>query len=141
MPETLVVACKLPHGLILRLYETKEVHEAQRDGTTKLIKRSEPLPGEVQLDGYLKKYKIDLPPAAQGSKYEITTGVSKEFFEEWLRQNKDHQALTSNLILWARNTGELKAKMRAFEGTRSGLEPIDRNTLPKGIANFKKDAA
>lgn len=137
MAETITVACKHPHGLILRLFQMVERADPLPGGGTKTVKRAEPLPEVVVIKGYAKKYDPALPPAATDSRFALTEGVDKEFFETWLSQNKDHHMVVNKLIWsYANAKGEgandarsLKAKARELADVKCGLEPIDPKSL------------
>jgi hypothetical protein len=137
MPETVTVACKHPHGLILRLFKMADVQEPLPGGGTKTVQRAQPLPQQITIRGYAQKYDPALPPAAKGSKFALTEGVDKEFFEEWLRQNHDHHMVVNKLIWsYANAKGEgandrrnLKAKAGELRDVKCGLEPIDPKSL------------
>lgn len=139
MPSTVTVACKMPHGLVLRVFDMVEVQEPLPGGGTKPVPKAQPRPQTVTLKGYLEKYNPELPPAARGSSFALTHGVDKEFFETWLKQNQDLDLVRNNLVFAMKRVD--KAKLREFEKQRSGLEPVDRARLPKGITPFKKEEA
>lgn len=134
---TVTVACKLPHGLVLRLFDMVDGYDPQRDGTNHRVKRAETRPGTVVIRGYLPKYDVALPPAAQGSNFALTYGVDKEFFDEWMRQNKEHDAVINNLIFAHVTVDGATKQAKEMEGdTRSGLEPIDTSKLKGRIQTF-----
>lgn len=136
--KTCVVICRLPHGLRLRLFDKRREMDPQRDGSTREVQISRPRPsaGEVVINGYLQRYRTDLPPAAQDSRFAFTENVDANFFEEWMSQNFDHDAVVNNLIFAAPTMDAAKGKAKELHGeTRSGLEPLDPNNLP---ASFKK---
>lgn len=137
MTETVTVACKMPHGLILRVFDWQEVQDPLPGGGTKAVKQAIPRTHTVMINGYLDKYDPELPPAARSSAFRLTPGVDKEFFEKWLEQNKDHDAVKNSLIFTTK--GKDRGKPREHEKQRCGLEPINRDRLPRGIKPFKKD--
>lgn len=127
MASTVTVACKLPHGLILRLFDRVKFPEPQPGGGTKDVEMSQPRPQKVVLRGYLEKYDPGLAPAAKGSAYGFTHGVDADFMNEWLKQNSDLDAVVNGLILVHSKDTEGNAKER--KDTKSGLEPIDPKKL------------
>lgn len=139
MPGTVTVACKLPHGLILRVFDRKDVPEPQQGGGTKDVEKWLPRPNSVQIKGYAEKYDPSLPPAARTSSYALTHGVDKEFFEQWLKQNHDHDAVVRGLIFAQDKPESARAKALEMKATRSGLEPIDPAKLPKRIQSFNRE--
>jgi len=141
MTATVSVACKLPHGLVLRLFDIVDAVESNALGDVRAIKRAEPRPEVVTIKGYLEKQRPDQPMAARGSSYAVTHGVDKDFFEKWLVQNKDHDAVKNKLIFASEKQDTVRGMMNEFKGTRSGLEPVDPNNLPKNVQTYKQDAA
>jgi hypothetical protein len=140
MSETVTVACKLPHGLVLRLHEQVETPEPLPGGGTKKVKVWRPINmAPVVLKGYLDRYNPGNAPVSKGSSFALTEGVDKDFFDAWLKQNHDHDAVANGLIFAANNSDTLNGLVKDFAGTRSGLEPIDPDKLPKRISSYKKD--
>lgn len=137
MPETVTVACRLPHGLILRVFDKREVQEPLPGGGTKGVEQYQPRLNTITIAGYLEKYDPELPPAARTSAFKLTSGVDKEFFERWLEQNHDLDAVKNNLIFTVK--GKDRGKPKEFAKQLCGLEPINRDRLPKGIKPFSKD--
>lgn len=138
MPGTVTVACKLPHGLILRLFEMVDHDEAQPGGGYKTIKRARPRGEEIRIKGYQEPNRNVPPPAMDGS-YALTHGVDKDFFDEWMKQNADHPAVKNKLIFASEKTENVRAQVRENEGRRSGFEPIDPDKLPRGLKTYSRD--
>lgn len=140
MPGTVTVACKLPHGLILRLFDMVDADEAAAGGGYRTIKRPQPRPGVVEIRGYLTKHRgATIQPPAESSSYAFTEGVDKDFFDEWMKQNKDHPAVVNKLIFGSEKADTVKGQMRDHKDARSGLEPLDPNRLPRGIKTYDKE--
>lgn len=141
MSETVTVACKLPHGLVLRVFDKLPVEEPLPGGGTKKVSRAFPRAETVTLNGYLEKYSPGLAPAAKGSRYALTHGVNKEFFDLWMKQNHDLDAVRNGLIFSDEKPDVLLDQAREFAETKSGLEPVDPSNLPRRIETFKAEAA
>lgn len=142
MSDTVTVACKLPHGLVLRLYTMIEVSEPTAGGSFRKAKRAQVIGEQVVVKGYITRFdrRKDPAPAAQGSSYALTHGVNADFFNKWLEQNADLDAVKNNLI-WAHSVDMVEGFVKEHEKQKSGLEPIDPENLPRGIQAFKKEAA
>lgn len=138
--QKITVACKLPHGLELRLFKMVDMSEPTQGGY-RTIARAEPLPNTITIKGYLEKYRIDLPPAARGAEYALTHGVDKEFFDEWLKQNADHDVVKNKLIFASEKADTVTSMVKENASRRNGLEPINPANLPKGIQTAAKAAA
>jgi hypothetical protein len=135
MPGTVTVACKMPHGIICRLFKMVDAEEPLPGGGTKAVKRAEPTGSTIKLNGYLKPAQGDepAPPAMPGS-YALTHGVDKDLFDEWLKQNQDLDMVKNKLIFAAEKTDYVQHKAKDQNPHfKCGLEPIDRNKLPRGI--------
>jgi hypothetical protein len=127
MSDKVTVACKLPHGLILRVFDKQKVQEPMPGGGTKAVERAFPRPQTVTLKGYLDKYDPSIPPAARGSSYALTHDVDKDFFDLWLKQNHDLDAVTNHLV-FAHDQDTL-GMTEEYKATRSGLEPVNPRAL------------
>lgn len=105
--ETVTIACKLPHGLHLDL---------QRPGQPK---------ERVTINGFTH------PRAIAG--FGITEGVSKEFFDEWMRQNKDLEPVKQGLIFAHAQAKSVVDQAKEKVNLKSGLEALDPNKPAPGI--------
>jgi hypothetical protein len=68
MTDAVTIACKLPNGLVLRLSAA-----GRRTGPRYVVKGSE-------------------------GGYALTEGIPKDFWERWLRQNKDAPCVVKKLV-------------------------------------------
>ncbi len=81
--------------------------------------------GQFRKDqGYTEPYRADQPPNARGSAYALTYNVPKDFWDLWIAQNADHDAVKNNLIFAHTQTGRVESKTKEFENLRVGLEPL-----------------
>jgi hypothetical protein len=128
--STVTVACKLPNGLILQLWEMQDQHEASPTGTRtiqKARKKGEP----VKLAGCALKFG-QVPEVPMPGGYALTQ-VPADFWEEWVAQNQDADVLL-NRIIFAHPTFDAASKQaqeQHVEKVKSGLEPIDPKNPPK----------
>lgn len=130
MPGTVSVACKLPHGLVLRLFDMVDENEAQAGGGYKTVKKARPRQNTVTIKGYLAEQKassVQLP--AIGSSFAITHGVDKDFFEAWLKQNEDLDAVRNHLVFAGEKNDTVRGLVNDHKDQRCGLEPIDPSKL------------
>src|ERR1700690_897792 len=94
--DTVIVACKLPHGLICQLYEQREFNEKTPGGSKKTVQFFL-IPGQV--------YTLNGPahPQNEGPRcmvrhgFGITSGIPKDFWEKWLKANESLPALKNGL--------------------------------------------
>lgn len=131
---TVSVACKLPSGLILRLFKMVDGQETAPGGY-RAVKKAEQLPGEVQINGNSVAWGV-VPAHRIIGGYGITEHVPAEFFEKWLEQNADHPAVVNNLV-FAVNKGDEYAPTEERKKVLSGLEPLSPEKDPRAPAKIK----
>lgn len=119
---TITVGCKLPHGMHL---------DIRHHGQT--MKR-------VTLNGIYTSKKGQLIIPSERGGYALTTNVPKDFFDEWMRLNKDHPAVANGLIFYHRQEASVVSMAQERDELQHGLEPIDpRNTGVKGVTARTED--
>jgi hypothetical protein len=131
--DTVYVACKIPHGLILRVFEPEVVAELQRDGSSKDVKRWIPVP-EAQFviqgpwfasagQAYNKNNGavVQLLPGG----YAITEGCPKDTWDKWYEQNKGTPLVKNGIIFAHKERQSVVDEARKRAKVESGLEPID----------------
>jgi hypothetical protein len=144
MTGTVTVACKVANGLLLRLFKMVEDAEPVLGGGTRKIKRAEQIGEAVKINGPGAALFGRNPAYPVVAGYALTPNVDAEFFTEWLKQNKDHDAVKANLIFAYDKPADVEACAKEHEAQRSGLEPIDPEKPQKalkGIERGTKEAA
>lgn len=129
---TCTVACKIPNGLILELYEMVEGTESAPAGSRK-VKKAVPTGPRVHIRGPALPVGVRLPknaPAIAGG-YALTPGVDADFFAKWMEQHKDADVVKNNLIFAHEQPAHAQAKAEEQEAVESGMEPIDPENLKK----------
>lgn len=128
--ETVTVGCKLPNGLVLRVYDWHDHVDALAGGGTRQSKIARRRGNEEHvIHGNTIKFADlragNLPNHAIVGGFGLTTGIPKDFWETWYEQNKDTPLVKSGLVF--AHSQELSARSIAKEREtlRSGLEPID----------------
>lgn len=123
---TVIVACKVPNGLILRLHDMDEYDVPVLGGGTRREKRSvlrqdAPI---VEVKGPSgTAFNIITSHRVVGG-YGLTPGVDAEFFAEWLRQNMDLDVVRNNMI-YAHEQEESTVSFSKENAERhSGMEPM-----------------
>lgn len=135
-PETgkaskfVTVACKLPHGLRLRVYDMEDFDEPVMGGGIKRSKRAVLRGDEVVLNGYAVPHGEQRKCLVVGG-FALTSHVNQEFFEEWLKQNKDLPAVKSGLIFAHATQARVGDQAKEQRKMRNGLEPIDPDKPPQ----------
>ena len=134
MSGTTTVACKIPNGLWLRVFDQIEQHEPVMGGGTRPVKKAI-LRGEpVRVHGPATPFG-EAPKCLIVGGYAHTPNVDADFFAKWLEQNADHDAVKNGLIFASEKRGYVEGESKASESRRSGLEPIAPGSdprIPKG---------
>lgn len=137
MSGTVTVACKLPNGLLLRVFQMVDSNEPVMGGGWRDVKRAEPFGEQVHIKGYA------LPANMQGiglhvGGYALTPNVDADFWELWLNQNRDADYVRNGLIFAhekkADAIAESKEKAQVWDGmgplipTKAGSTTRDRRS-------------
>jgi hypothetical protein len=109
--ETVVVACKIPGGIRLRLPAlTHEEH---------MVKGPNVPWGREPIDA--------------GTGYALTGNIPKEFWDKWWELNKDADYAHKRFI-FAHSKGEsARSETKELSKHRSGFEPIDQEDPKLGV--------
>ncbi|SRR6266705_3194467 len=145
---TVCVACKLPHGLILRVFEMEETEVPILNGPPKRVKQARELARRFVVNGFshaqnrAPDYDIQSPHVlgngtTEGG-YALTPGVPKDLWDLWLEQNKTSMMVRNGLIFAFDRREDVNAKAADGQKIRSGLERMDPDHLPAVIANAVK---
>jgi len=127
--ETVTVACKLPGGLILRVYDMEDYPEPVMGGGVKLAQRAVKVDDEYRLNGAA----VDLRRVLRGNGpahhivggYALTPGIPKDFWDRWLNDNRNSDLVRNGLIFAQRNDMSAMSQAQEQAELPSGLEPID----------------
>lgn len=122
--ETVTVACKLPHGLELRLFQMVETPEPVMGGGSRIVEMARPIATTVKLNGFSNPVNASPKSLTYGG-YGMTYNVNKEFFEQWLAQNADSDIVKNDLIFALENHEDAHEMAVDQKDVLSGLECID----------------
>lgn len=138
------VACKLPNGLILRLFRMEDRSEAVMGGGTRAIKAAVQVGGHVVIKGAEAPFGV-VPKFPIVGGYALTHGVDAEFMEKWLADNADLDVVRNNLIFVSPSNEVATDRSEEQSAVRSGLEglvPDNDPRIPRGVKTAtKKDDA
>ena len=127
--ETVTVGCKLPHGLILRIFNMIEVDEPVMGGGSRKVPTARERAERVTING-CAHMQNKAPNAPISSGFALTHGVNKDFWDLWLTQNKDSDMVRNGLIFAQGKPADTEAEAKEKELVRSGLERLDPEKLP-----------
>lgn len=138
MAGTVSIACKVPNGLLLRLFDMVEVDVPVMGGGTKTVKEGRP---RARADGQEINIKINGPATPFGvapkclivGGYAITPNVDADIWAEWLSQNKSSDMVKAHMI-YAHEKPEYANKMAVErKELQSGMHPLNpERTIKNG---------
>lgn len=134
--ETVTIACKLPHGIVLRAFHMAKVAEPVMGGGTRDTVKAQQIPGEFVVLGAAFPQN-GAPRGRMEFGYALTPNCPKELWERWLKDNKDSPMVQNGLIFAHDSDRSAASEAREKEDVRSGFERLDPNKLPKGMEKAK----
>ncbi len=137
--QTVVIACKYPRGLDIRLGSVKEVRVPVAGGTYASEMRWQPDGRRIHIKGPKRGMNSDDPESANTDGYALTFGVDKESAEKWFEDNAESALVLNGLIKMSTSRGELKAMTRDYAKQKSGIEPLDPNGDPRTPRRVKRE--
>ncbi len=137
MGDMVTVACKLPHGLELRLCKPEEFQVPVPGGGMRKEKRFVPFGSSVVIKGYVAPFGMS-PNAPVVGGYALTSGVDSDFFSEWLKQNADHDAVRNGLIFAHVKEDHVTGEAKDKKDLKNGLEPIDPSSPQTKVKGVEK---
>lgn len=137
--DTVTIACKLPHGLVLRAFVVRETEEVTPQGS-RTIKKAEQIPGEFVVLGNSFP-EGGAPRGRMEFGFALTPGCPKQLWDKWHHDNKANPMVTNGLVFANSSDRSAIAEAREKENERSGFERLDPTKLPKGIKKADPVAA
>lgn len=122
---TVTIGCKLPNGLHLNVFNMVDDYEPVMGGGTRKTQRAQ-FAGRVTVKGVGRR--VDDPRIVAGAA--LTHNVDADHWARWLAANKDSDVVKNGLIFAAAKAGEAEAQAKDHVSLKSGLEPIDPESLP-----------
>lgn len=134
--ETVTVACKLPSGLVMRLFQSHDIDYPMFGGGYKTVSEWRQMEGAptYELNGFSHHLEM-APEYAIAGGYALTPGIPKDFWEMWLEQNQSADFVKNNLIFAAGSENSARAQAKEQREVKSGLERLDPKNPP---AQFRK---
>jgi hypothetical protein len=131
---TVTVCSKLPMDFILHLHRKVERHEPVMGGGSRPVvayeRRMDVKP--VVINGC--SHPQNRGPHCQiVGGYAMTTGVSKDFWDEWLSQNEQHDAVRNGMLFAQGDDASARDKANENAELKSNMERLDPKNLPKGL--------
>jgi hypothetical protein len=150
MPGVVSVVCKIPTGIVVQVYETRE-RPVVINGIERTEKYSVPKGKSVKLSGQAVPVGISTRrpgdwwrPALAEDQFIIrhnsgvTHGVDADTFEAWREQNKDCVFITGGFVKAFAKPADAEAYAREARGVKSGLERLDPSKMPTEFRTITK---
>jgi hypothetical protein len=118
----------------MQLWGMADAEEPVMGGGVRIYKRAYPIGNPVKLNGAAKRIGQDVPwdiRAGAG----LTHGIDADFFAKWMADNKDSDVVKGGHIFASAKTGDVVAEAKEKIGEKTGLEPLNPNSMP---AEFSK---
>ena len=145
LPESgnVTVGCKLPNGLILRLFDMAETEELVLGGGVRTINRAVLKDvGPVTIKGCAAPFGT---PVLTVGGYAFTHNVDAQFYAEWVRQNWDSDIVKNHLIFAQAEQENARSQGQDQGEILSGLQPLSQDRDPRAPRKVEpadlKDAA
>ena len=141
--RTVTVACKLPNGLILQLWDMVNVFEAGPGGGRSVPQARPRENARYVVRGNRLPHGVipDFQMTANNNGYALTPDIPEDFWNEWLEQNKGASYVVNKLVFACRKMADVRAIADENQGRKSGLEPIDPANVPmRQVATDEKTA-
>lgn len=127
---TVTVACKLPHGVVIRDHTKTTIFENVLGGGTRAVDLFRPIGPRIRIKGPTVPTLFIRHVEVVGG-YAITEGVPADVFARWIDWNADSAAVRNNLIYGHEKGDRVRAWAREHAGVKSGLEPLNVDTVIK----------
>lgn len=145
--DTVTVACSLPNGLMIQVYDVEEIESVLPNG--RVVKENVSTlnyaAGQVQLNGtaidyaalaagQVPDYRV-IKGAVLGTGYALTPGVPRSLWEHWLHQNASSPLVLNRIVFAAGTEARAADEAREYKDLRSGfqgLNPAGDPRVPSG---------
>lgn len=139
MPGTITVACKIPNGLVLRVFVPETYDVPVMGGGMKTVTRSRPTDWTQKLNGPARKTGQDVPwQIIHG--VGLTHGVDADRFAQWLEQNKSSDCVVKGLVFGQAKPNDTIAQAHEHRNERTGMEAVDPTNMPPEFKRVIKTA-
>lgn len=122
--KTVTVACKLPHGVVIRDHTEGAVHENVMGGGSRKVKVYRPIGPKIRIKGPTVPVAFVRLVEVVGG-YAITSGIDADVFGRWMSWNKDAPFVRNLLIYGHEDRDHVLGWAREHGAVKSGVEPLD----------------
>jgi hypothetical protein len=140
--RSVAVACKLPHGLVVRDFVKVTRSEPTLGGGSRAFEVYEHVGPRYRLKGpapALARNPITRSTEIVGD-YAITEGIPADVFERFVEANKQSAFIVNQLIYGHEDGRRVRSWARDHEKTKTGFEPLDVTPTSRGGQMVVADA-
>lgn len=156
--DTVTVACNIPSGLILQIYNVSKVKRILQNGesitendcTLNAAAGQWALMGPVNRSALAATGRNDrlpddyrlIPGDAPDTGYALTHGIPRDFWERWLRDNEREPIVLNRCVFAEGSESRAVGHAKELRESRSGLQGLNQNgdyRVPNGKAIRKFD--
>ena len=151
--DTCTVACNLPNGLVLQIYDVEETELVLPSGRS--IKEHVSTPNWSAGRWTLNGCKLDMAQLQAGELpdfrvikgstpdcgYALTPGVPRDFWEKWLEQNRSSPLVLGRHVYSSSTEARAAAEAREYRDFKSELQGLNQAgdyRVPNGGRNIRK---
>ena len=135
---TVCVACKLPAGIIMRVFKQEKYNVPVLGGGTREEMRAIPVGDQIKINGNEVPFG-KAPPFVIAGGYALTPNVPADIALTWIEQNKGSDLVKNNLIFIHEKTEYAEKRAKELKATKSGLERLDVGVTHKAGREMPKD--
>ena len=145
--DTVTVACGLPNGVLLQIYDIEEAESVLPNGRTikeniatlnlgagQYMLHGQKIDTAALAAGQLPDYRV-IKGSAPDTGYALTPGIPCAFWEQWLHQNKGSPLVKNRIVFAAGTDASAADEARDYKDLRSGfqgLNPAGDYRVPSG---------
>jgi hypothetical protein len=138
---TVTVACKLPNGLTLHVFEESTVREQMFGGGTREVQQWFRSEEAYTLAGSAMSLDMMMSGDSRAmvvGGYALTSNIPTEFWEKWLEQNKHAPYVKGGFIFAHKSEASVRDQARDGAKLRTGMEPVDPDDPASSSPEFKR---
>ena len=135
--STVTVACKIPQGLVLRVFKMVDQFEPILGGGQRKFEQAMAYGEVVEINGPAREFGRDArAPISNG--FALTFGVPKDFWDLWASQNASLPAVKEGLVFAHSKTESATGMAKDREDLITGLEPLEQDGDKRLSRRLKK---
>lgn len=129
LSNTVTVACKLPAGVVLRVFEMIDHTEPVLGGGVRATKLSRET-SRVTIKGTAVPFG-KAPPGEGLGGYALTYGVDAALWEAWYHANQNSDLVRNKLIFAHEDSDKVSGAAKDLAENESGMEGVNPTSLPQ----------